>query len=318
MSYDQRLVRIMLRQAGARTTLTIAAALALFANAGCGLGPSAGTSKVTLTVTRDFGARRLGVVSEPRAPGGQTVLQLLERSFGVRTADGGRIVESIDGLAGAAGGIGWTYFVNGIASNAGASRAAVRAGDRIWWDLDDRSGVGSVPAVVGSFPEPFVHGSGGRRLPTVLECAADVGTACSRVAAALTAIGVPFARQAPGTGSGTDSLAVLVGTWSDLRASLAAELVEHGPAASGVYAKFAGPGGRTLELLDPQGGAVRALGAGAGLIAATSQSGAEPTWLVTGTNAAGVSAAAGALTSARLDGHFALAVQSGADLPLPR
>jgi hypothetical protein len=84
-----------------------------------------------------------------------------------------------------------------------------------------------------------------------------------------------------------------------------------------VYARFAGRAGSSLQLLDPQGHVARTLGAGAGLIAATAANSSEPTWLITGTDVAGVSAAAAALTPSRLRDHFALAVQGGADLPLP-
>ena len=63
---------------------------------------------------------------------------------------------------------------------------------------------------------------------------------------------------------------------------------------------------------------MRALGAGAGLIAATGSSSCEPTWLITGTDSAGVSAAASALSAGRLDDHFALAVEAGGpDVPVP-
>jgi hypothetical protein len=62
---------------------------------------------------------------------------------------------------------------------------------------------------------------------------------------------------------------------------------------------------------------VRTLAADAGLIAATSDQASEPTWLVTGTDTAGVSAAAAALTSSRLRDHFALAVQGRTDTPVP-
>jgi hypothetical protein len=102
-----------------------------------------------------------------------------------------------------------------------------------------------------------------------------------------------------------------------LRGEIVAALIDHGPAASGVYARFAGPGQQSLELLDPRGGVVRTLGAGAGLIAATAQGSAEPTWLITGTDSAGVTAAAGALTASRLHDRFALAVQGSASFPLP-
>jgi hypothetical protein len=193
----------------------------------------------------------------------------------------------------------------------GAATTAVHQGDQIWWDLHDWTAAQDTPAVVGSFPEPFVNGVGGQKLPTVLECASDVGGACQRVSNELTAIGVRVANQLIGTGSGTDSLTVEVGTWRDLRGQIVASLIDQGPSASGVYARFGGADGDRLQLLNPRGSVVTTLGADAGLIAATSQSSSEPTWLITGTDAAGVSAAAAAFTQAALRDHFALAVQGG-------
>jgi hypothetical protein len=242
---------------------------------------------------------------------------MLERSSRITTRYGGGFVESIDGLSGTSNRRDWFYYVNGVEAPVGAAQTAVHHGDRIWWDLHDWSATETIPAVVGSFPEPFVHGVGGKRLPTVLECASDVKTACDRVASALRAVGVPTASQLLGTGSGTDSLAVLVGTWDDIRGSIAASVIEHGPSTSGVYAKFGAPGGDSLQLLDPRGHVVRTLAGQSGLIAATSQSSAEPTWLITGTDPAGVSAAAASLTADRLQHRFAMAVEGGTDLPLP-
>jgi hypothetical protein len=171
--------------------------------------------------------------------------------------------------------------------------------------------------VVGSFPEPFVHGTGGRRLPTTLACASDAKAACHRVASEFRAIGVVAQTVLIGTGSGADSLAVVVGSWRDLHGELAASLIEHGPGSSGVYARFTAPGGSQLQLLDPSGHVVRTLGPGAGLIAATGQSATGTIWMITGTDPTGVSAAAAALTPARLRDHFALAVAGKTDIPLP-
>jgi hypothetical protein len=284
---------------------------------GCGLGPGTGTSDVSLTVTRGFGSVQLASITKRRVPGSETVMRMLERSFRVATRYGGGFVESIDGASGGGGRRDWFYYVNGIEAPQGAATTAVHRGDRIWWDLHDWTATESVPAVVGSFPEPFVHGSGGKRLPTVLECAPDVGPACSRAAAALKAIGVPVASQLLGTGSGSDSLTVEVGTWRDLQGQLIAGVIARGPSASGIYARFGGTGGTTLELLDPHGRVVRSLGAGAGLVAATADRTSRPTWLLTGTDPAGVEAAAGALTPARLHNRFALAVAGDEDLPVP-
>ncbi len=298
------------------TASAIASAVAL---AGCGLGPGKGTSDVTLTVTRDFGAASVASLTERHVTGSQTVMRMLERSFHVTTSYGGGFVQSIDGVSGTGSRRDWFYYVNGIQAALGAAGTAVHRGDRIWWDLHDWTATDSVPAVVGSFPEPFLHGKGGRRWPTTLACASDTATACKRVASALKAVGVPAATQVIGSASGTDSIAVVVGTWKDVRGQLAATLIGHGPASSGIYARFtgAGPGGGALELLGPNGHVVRTLGAGSGLIAATAQGSAAPTWLITGTDVGGVSAAAAALTPTRLHNHFALAVQGGTNLPLP-
>jgi hypothetical protein len=277
---------------------------------------------VTVTVTRNFGAARVAQVTEHRVPGAETVMRATERYFRVRLRYGGGFVESLNDLSGTSAQRDWFYYVNGIQAAKGAATTPVHRGDRIWWDLHDWAATNSVPAVVGSFPEPFLHGTGGRRLPTVLQCASDVSAACKRVSGELGALGVPVATQLLGTGSGTDSLGVVVGTWRDIRSEIVASLVQQGPRASGVYARFAG-GGSSLQLLDPHARAVRTLGAGAGLVAATAEGSAVPTWLVTGTDPAGVEAAAAALTPARLRDHFAVAVavaaavHGAAPMPLP-
>jgi hypothetical protein len=299
-----------------------AALLAAFAGAlalgGCGLGAGPGTTNAHLSVTEDFGTRTIGQVTQKRVPGSETVMQLLERNFRVTTRYGGGFVESIDGHSGNSNRNDWFYYVNGIEAAKGAASTAVHQGDQIWWDRHDWSATDTIPAVVGSFPEPFTNGTGGKQLPTVLDCAPDVGPACSSVGRALDRAHVRFAYQSFGGGSGSDSLAIVVGTWRDVHGVIAGDLVASGPRKSGVYAQFVGPGGQVLELENPKGQVVQTLRAGAGLVAATEQASLnEPTWLVTGTDPAGVAAAAAALSPARLHDHFALAVAAGRDLPLP-
>jgi hypothetical protein len=295
----------------------VAVALAAAAG-GCGLGAGPGTKNAALTVTRDFGTVALGGYRQVHVPGAETVMQMLERHFRVSTRYGGGFVASIAGHSGDSGRRDWFYYVNGIEAPKGAAVTSVHQGDRIWWDLHDWSVTDTIPAVVGSFPEPFRNGVAGKRLPTVLACATPDDRACKLVATALARAHVPFADQLLGGGSGSDSLAIVVGTWPQLHGVIAADLIANGPAASGVYARFAGASGRALELLDPSGQVVTTLRASAGLVAATEEpSLGEPTWLITGTDEAGVSAAAAALTPARLRDHFALAVTDGRDQPVP-
>lgn len=300
-----------------RRTALLAATTLFLALAGCGLQGGPGSDGVSVNVTQDFGSAAIGAKVQSRIPAGETVAGLLERSFTVSTGRRGSIA-SIDGYGGGVPRIGWSFYVNGILAGKRAAATAVNAGDHVWWDLHSEVATRQVPAVIGSYPEPFTNGIGGRRFPTVLQCGANLARACDVVAASLRRAGIKVADQELGGGSGSDSLAIEVGTWRQLHGVIAADLIAAGPAQSGVYAQFVGSAGQALELDNVQGAVVRTLRAGGGLIAATEQPALnEPTWLVTGTDVAGVDAAAAALTPARLHDHFALAVDGSQDLPLP-
>jgi Domain of unknown function (DUF4430) len=303
-----------------RSALVAAGLLAALVAAGCGLGPGKGTGGVSLVVTRDFGAVRVGGVRADRVPGSETVMRFLERSFAVQTRYGGGFVQAINGLAGKYGGgtrVDWFYYVNGIEADRGAAAFQLHRGDRVWWDRHDWSAAQRVPAVVGSYPEPFLHGDNGRRLPTRIDCAPGAGAACDLVARKLHAAGVPAAQAVLGTTSDSDTLRVVVGPWSAAGRDPAAQQFEGGPAASGVYARFAA-GGRRLVLLDATGSARRAYATGAGIVAAMRLGDRAPTWVVAGTDAAGTLAAARAFGEpAALTDRFAVAAVSGGVVGVP-
>ena len=305
-----------------RRTRPVAAALACVASAallaGCGLGAGPGTKNASLLVTADFGAKVYGSAVQKRVPGSETVMALLERHFKVTTSYGGGFVDSIAGHHGNSAHRAWFYFVNGIEAPKGAAVTDVNRGDHIWWDLQDWSGAENVPAVVGSYPEPFTSGIGGKQFPTLLDCGTGVQQACDTVGNSLHANGVKAADQLLGVASGAQSLPVVIAPWHQATALIAAQLIQEGPSYSGVYAQFVGATGQALELDDPQGRIVRTLHGSVGLIAATGKpANGEPTWFVTGTDAAGVLAAARAFTAARLRDHFAVAVQGKRVIPLP-
>jgi hypothetical protein len=289
----------------------VSVAVVAFTSVGCGLGPgNAKKGPAELRVTRDFGRSDLHVnITKNGVRESDTVMRLLQSKAKVTTRYGGGFVQSIGKLAGGAR-RDWFFYVNGIEAHIGAAATKVHAGDRIWWDFHDWRATQSVPAVVGAFPEPFVRGIGGKRYPTTLECAGGVAAACRSVSTALGRIGVPAPTQYFGTGSGTDSLNILVAPWTKVRATIVGSLIQHGPGSSGIYARFSADG-RRLELLDPSGAVVRALGPSAGLVAASADMSGTPTWIVTGTDAAGVRAAAALLDQSHLQHHFALAVGPG-------
>jgi hypothetical protein len=110
-----------------------------------------------MVVTRDLGARELFA---RRVAPGQTVMAALRAIAPVHTRYGGRFVQSIDGISGSLTHTeDWTYFVNGLEARVGATDVTLHTGDRAWWDFRPWGDLPTVPAVVGSFPEPFVHGA---------------------------------------------------------------------------------------------------------------------------------------------------------------
>jgi len=296
------------------------AAFALSAS-GCGLGAGEQQAGVgSLTVTRNYGEESLGQRRSAGVSESDTVMRRLQRDFEVETRFGGNFVQEIDGVAGGrAGGrrVDWFYYVNGIEAEVGAAERRVAPGDRIWWDHHDWSAAMRIPAVVGSFPEPFVSGSQGRRLPVRLVCLGDADAACDEVETRLNGAGIEdTARSVLEQSAGREVLRVLVGPWAEVRRDTAARKLESGPAASGVFARPDSAGER-IDLLDDRGRSVRTLGRGGGLLAATRIEAQQPTWVVTGVDATGVAAAAAALTQSELRDHFAIAIEEGRTLPLP-
>ena len=306
-----------------RRVLAIASLLAALAAAvsGCGFGPGEEqASGGSLTVTRDFGAESLGSKKVSGVRDSDTVMRLLQRDFEIETRYGGNFVQEIDGVAGGREGgrrVDWFYYVNGIESGVGAGDRRVKPGDRIWWDHHDWSATMRVPAVVGSFPEPFGSGSEGRKLPVRVVCLGDAGAACDEVETRLRDAGITdTARSVLEQSAGREVLRVLVGPWAQVRRDTAARKLESGPAESGVFARPTQSGDR-IDLLDDHGRVERALGPGGGLLAATRIEAQQPTWIVTGVDAAGVAASAAALSEQELQDHFAIAVEEGRTVPLP-
>jgi hypothetical protein len=300
--------------------LLLTAALALTV-AGCGVGggeEQAGDG--SLTVTRDYGHESIGRARTAGVSESDTVMRLLQRDFEVETRYGGNFVHEIDGVAGGRDGgrrVDWFFYVNGIEASVGAGELKVAPGDRIWWDHHDWGAAMRVPAVVGSFPAPFLSNVEGRRLPVRLVCLDGAGEACDEVETRLQDAGIEdIARSVLEQSAGREVLRVLVGPWSEMRRDTAARKLESGPAASGVFAR-PDPGGERVELLDEQGRVERTLGRGSGLLAATRIEAQQPTWMVTGVDATGVAAAAAALTEDELQDAFAIAVDEGRTVPLP-
>jgi hypothetical protein len=315
-----------------RTAVAIALLLAALATAGCGLGPGEEVGEASLTVTRDYGAEPVAGPLTDGVAESDTVMRVLERNAEIETRYGGGFVQAIDGLSGERDGGGprdWFFYVNGVESPVGAADYKLSGGEAIWWDHRRWSAASRVPAVVGSWPQPFTGGYEGRRRPVAVECRGG-GEACGEARRRLAAAGASVA-----AGSPEGAIRVLVGPWSRVRLDPAAAKIEDGPQASGVFADFAqdpptgsavpfphiggerNSGSLRLRGLSADGEVGRVFGPGAGLVAATRRFGAPPVWIVSGARPSGVRAAASLLSVAALRGRYAVATEGGEETPLP-
>lgn len=301
---------------GAPAAAAAAALLFVTLMAGCGLGPGKELGNVSLTVTRDFGAEQVVRPSSEVVSEADTVMRVLERGAQIQTSYGGGFVDSIEGLQaeeGASGGsVDWFFYVDGVESTVGAADYPLHGGEAIWWDYHDWSQAMRVPAVVGSWPQPFKSGYEGTDHPVSLECLGG-GKGCEIARERLRAAGVSLSEDAP-----AEAIRILVGPWAHLRSDPAAAQIGRGPQVSGVFADPEAGNRCQLQGLDETGRSARTLGADAGLVAATRRYEAPPTWVITGCDQRGVQTAASLLDLADLRDHFAvLAEAGGAPLALP-
>jgi len=138
----------------------LALLLAVTVLTGCGGGES---GHATLWVTRDQGAH---VLLQRQVPAGLTAMQALDRVTDITTRYSGRYVQSINGINGSLNARqDWFYFINGYEADRSAAEYRLRNGDVEWWDFRSWRNQLREPVVVGAFPEPFLHGYGGKRLP---------------------------------------------------------------------------------------------------------------------------------------------------------
>ena len=300
-------------------------ALCAIAVAGCGIGPGKDEGDVDLTVTRNYG-REVLVQKQDSIRESDTVMRVLDRNADITTRYGGGFVQSIDGLSGTTSGgrrSDWFFYVNGVESPVGSTGYDLSGGDRVWWDYRDWTAAMRVPAVVGSWPEPFVHGFQGDHWTTTVRCE-DRPPLCRSVEDRLRDAGASLAETetlnegSSLTVSRIEGIAVIVGPWERV-AEVAPQLAAP-PSETGVFARFVGSGRRpVLELENERGEPAGSIGKGGGLVAALRFAEAPPIWVVTGTDEKGVAAAAGLLGD-RLRDHYAVAVQPGAGpigVPVP-
>ena len=291
-----------MRARGLPTALALCAA----AVAGCGLGPGKDEGDVSLTVTRDYGSKVMLQKTD-------SIRRVRHRDPPARPQRGHhhplrRRLHPVDRRARR-----WPERRAAAATGSSTSTASSRRSAR------------------PSTTPPAATASGGTTATGPPRCACRRWSAPGRsrsctdsrgTAGRRSSIAGPRRRPAkPPTsvcrrlasrrsGPTADAIEVLVGTWNVVRTNRSAALLADGPDQSGVFARFVGTRRPLLEVLNQQGQPAGSIGKGGGLIAALRPGDGPPTWVVTGTDAKGVAAAAGLLGDA-LRNHYALATQPG-------
>ena len=123
--------------------------------------------------------------------------------------------------------------MNGIESPIGSAQYDLSAGDRIWWDYRDWTAAMRVPAVVGSWPEPFVHGFQGKRYGGDFVCMSSDEHMRYRAK--------PRSRAAGATGrlgACPAKIRVVIGPWQAVRKDPLARWLLGGAERSGVFASL--------------------------------------------------------------------------------
>ncbi len=287
-------------------------------------------------VTADQGTRAVLDRSGIEVGEGTRVIDVLQQVAEVSLDDDGETVTAIDGNQ-ATGDQAWTFWVNGVEIRGGplpqsdehpdvlqqadvatVQTAQVTDGDTVWFDLRSDAEIGQPRGVVGTFPEPFLHGYGARRWPVRVECFEPRSAPCKQVRDVLVGYDIPAVAAQFRSMETAHTARVSVGVWSEIRIDPALRIAERGVDASGVYA-IPQEDGREIEMLDAGGETVEKLGAGTGLIFASRYRDEAPTWAVTGTDEAGVAAAIEAWNSDVLSRNYAVVVrdQKVTALPVP-
>jgi len=129
-----------------------------------------GTFPVTIIATEDFGASIL-FDEEIIIESGESAMDVLHKVATVTTTYGGGYVGSINGIKSQYSSENeekedWLYFINGMLASVGANQYKPHPGDVIHWDFHDWSSNRAVTAIIGDFPEPFLHGYNGKTAET--------------------------------------------------------------------------------------------------------------------------------------------------------
>lgn len=291
-------------------------------------GQNIAGSNVRVIGTQDFGQE---LMFERKVEAAAiSAMAALEEVATVETGCGGGFVDSIDGIRSGFTGSGkvktdWFVYVNGIQCNVGALDYVLHPGDIAHWDFHEWSLHQSIPATVGAFPEPFLHGYGGSIRPTLIVYSDSLEDPARKLEGKLTGIGM--------VGTGTRNFAELSVPEKEDCNLILLDTIDNGLISEmdrnwkrmGFFVRSEN---RRLVVLNTRGEPAMEFGSGAGVVQAT-QNPWNPdgvgacenvVWIVTGTDETGVISATEALLERTTEFSYAFAavVVNGEIIRIPQ
>lgn len=244
----------------------------------------------------------------------------------VETAYGGSYVRGISSLRSKTGGLGkpnqdWFFFVNGIFANMGALDYLPQPGEKVWWDYHPWQMFQGTTAVIGCYPEPFLHGYRGKIKTTAILYSPEEKEFALQLAETLKTAGVQEVTPAEITNEALTKRAgptLVIGEWGKLRENAYLAEWNQAYAKNGTFIHFTE---NSLELLDYTGEKAHELTKGAGVITAFGETAGDdsPLWIVSGIDPEGLSNAVRLLVEqpTQISGFFGAAVLSAEVIRLP-
>lgn len=304
-----------------------AAALNINGTADEDKGRNANDNNVQLSgaVTKNFGRTQLSTV-HMEGSAGSSLMVVLKAHMDIETAYGGSFINSVNGIASDSGnftnpGSDWFLYINGICCDTGAGDYVISAGDSVWLDFHHWERGPANAAVIGLYPEPFLHGYRGKVLPVCIMSDEGNQDLAQQLSKSLTLRGV---KNVTVVGMNNDLLmkrqgpTIVMGEWSALQHLAYLKSLNDAYGKNGMGIHFTQDG---VELLDYTGKKADFKSGGTGIIAASGEGlgDASPLWLVSGTDSKGYQQAVKLLLnySGELAYFYSAAVCEGQVIHLP-
>ena len=283
---------------------------------------------VRVIATRNFGTDLMFDKVVELSPE-TSAMEALKEVSDVETSYGAGFVNAINGVRSGFTGdrkakADWFIYINGIQSNIGALDYKLQPGDIEQWDFHDWGFRQFIPASIGAFPEPFLHGYGGKKRPTIIVTSDNLREPAQKLGNRLVELGVKDVRLSSNSElSGPDredSNLILIDT---VESELISEMNQNWEKL-GFFTRF---DNGNLVVLDTVGETAATYSTDTGLIQAA-QNPWNPNgigacenvaWMVTGTDESGVKNALEILLedNSQLQYAFAAVITNGEIIRVP-